>query len=198
MRIKRITGATRDLNPPDGVSADDCHNLPIRDVKGPFGNEMWSAWELSPTEISQIAAGMTLYLAIHGTSHPMVSMAVGTHLDGDDAPDEFPIPSHLAGAMEFADELERGGVINAPPEFHVGETHAISPALRAIFQIGSAASAFMEHTNPGSEDNIASEGLKNHALATVLNMQYQLDRAADKIRSMAVEMGEMQKGKNDG
>lgn len=82
-----IEGATRRFGPPPGVSNDDCAHLAIRDIPSPFGNQMWSAWEVTPKELDLLAAGAKLYLIVTGISHPMVSLAVGTHIEGDPLPE---------------------------------------------------------------------------------------------------------------
>lgn len=84
----RIEGATRVLGAPQGVSADDCCSLAIRDIPSQFGNRMWSKWEPTPEEVKLLTAGAKLYLVICGTCHPMVSVAVGTHIEGDPEPED--------------------------------------------------------------------------------------------------------------
>lgn len=81
-----IESATRRLGPPPGVSNDDCSHLAIRDIAGPHGNQMWSAWEPTPSELDLLNAGAKIYLIITGVQHPMVCLAVGTHIDGDPLP----------------------------------------------------------------------------------------------------------------
>ena len=84
MRPLAIEHCTRRLGPPPGVSDKDCLTLHIRDVATPFGNQMWSAWEPTPRELALLAGGAKIYLGITGAAHPMVMLAVGTHLqDGE-------------------------------------------------------------------------------------------------------------------
>ena len=85
-----IHGATRRLGAPKGVGSDDCSQLAIRDIPSPLGNQMWSAWELTPSELELLNAGARIYLIITGAHHPMVCLAVGTHIDGDPLPEEAP------------------------------------------------------------------------------------------------------------
>lgn len=40
-----------------------------------------------PAELDLLNAGAKVYLRIGGTVHPMVGLAVGTHIEGDPAPD---------------------------------------------------------------------------------------------------------------
>lgn len=84
----RIEHATRVFGPPSGVGSEDCSQLAIRDIPSKFGNQMWSKWEPTPAELVSLAAGAKLYLIITGVSHPMVSIAVGTYIDGDPEPVE--------------------------------------------------------------------------------------------------------------
>lgn len=83
-----IEHATRRLGPPPGVSGDDCSHLSIRDIRDEAtgANFMWSAWEPTPAELALLNAGAKVYLRIGGVSHPMVGLAVGTHIEGDPAP----------------------------------------------------------------------------------------------------------------
>lgn len=88
MIIGVVEGFTRRLGPPPGVSDDDCSVLHIRDVPTKFGNQMVSVWEPTPKEVELLASGAKIYLFIYGVAHPMVSIAVGTHLGIDDEPVE--------------------------------------------------------------------------------------------------------------
>ncbi len=82
-----IEHATRRLGPPAGIDGKDCSRLSIRDIVHPvFGNQMWSAWEATPKEIELLKSGAKLYLIITGNVHPVVCLAVGTHIEGDDPP----------------------------------------------------------------------------------------------------------------
>ena len=83
----RIEHATRYLGPPSGVGKEDCSSLAIRDIPGAFGNQMWSKWEPTPQEIELLQQGAKIYLIITGVVHPMVCLAVGTHIDGDPQPE---------------------------------------------------------------------------------------------------------------
>ena len=75
---------TRRFGPPVGVSSSDCSVLHIRDVPTALGNQMISVWEPTPKEAELLAGGARIYLFIYGNVHPMVSLAVGTHLEGDE------------------------------------------------------------------------------------------------------------------
>ncbi len=79
----RIEDATRVLGPPEGVGKDDCSSLAIRDIASPFGNQMWSAWEPTPADLALLNQGARLFLVITGVAHPMVCLAVGTHVEAD-------------------------------------------------------------------------------------------------------------------
>ena len=83
----RIEGATRVLGAPQGVGSEDCSQLAIRDLPSKFGNQMWSKWEPTPHDLQLLNAGCKLYLVLHGVTHPMVCIAIGTHIDGDPEPD---------------------------------------------------------------------------------------------------------------
>lgn len=84
----KIENHTRMLGPPAGIGREDCSNLAIRDIHHDvFGNQMWSKWQPTPKEIELLSAGAGIYLIITGTSHPVVCLAVGTHIDGDDIPE---------------------------------------------------------------------------------------------------------------
>lgn len=84
MMVGVIEGFTRRLGPPPGVSSDECSYLHIRDIPTKHGNQMVSVWEPTPREVELLAAGAKIYLFIYGSGHPMVSMAVGTHLADPD------------------------------------------------------------------------------------------------------------------
>lgn len=77
----RIEHATRVLGPPEDVGKEHCCSLAIRDIPSQFGNQMWSAWEPTPQELQLLQRGARLFLVITGVSHPMVSLAVGTHVE---------------------------------------------------------------------------------------------------------------------
>ena len=80
-----VEGATRQLGAPTGVSDSDCGVLHIRDVASPLGNQMVSCWHPTPREITLLAGGAKVYLFIYGSAHPMVALAVGTHLVDPDS-----------------------------------------------------------------------------------------------------------------
>ncbi len=83
-----IEHATRRLGPPPGVGDDQCSHLSIRDIRDGLtgANFMWSAWEPAPAELALLNAGAKVYLRIGGVAHPMVGLAVGTHIEGDTPP----------------------------------------------------------------------------------------------------------------
>jgi len=88
MLLKIIEGFTRRFGPPVDISEDDCSVLHIRDIAHPvFGNQMWSKWEPTPKEIELLKEGAGIYLIITGVVHPVVCMAIGTHIEGDPIPD---------------------------------------------------------------------------------------------------------------
>lgn len=85
-----IEGATRRLGAPDGLGPKQCAALSIRDIPAEIGNQQWSKWEFTPKERAAVAAGADLYLIIYGRSHPVVSVAIGTHIEGDPEPEAMP------------------------------------------------------------------------------------------------------------
>jgi hypothetical protein len=81
----RIPGATRYLGAPVGWKPDeqgDCAHLAIRDM--PINGDvpsMHSVWEPTPDELERLKAGAQIYLIIVGSSHPPVSLSVGSAPD---------------------------------------------------------------------------------------------------------------------
>lgn len=72
-----ISGATRRLGKPEGLSDDECLPLHVRDqeVFGfPF---MVSAWYPTPAEALAIAQGAPIHLHVMGHTMPVVAMTVG-------------------------------------------------------------------------------------------------------------------------
>lgn len=73
MISRAISGATRRIGKAQGYLG-----LALRDTVTEDGTPvMCSAWEPTPAEIAQIAAGAPIYLWVYGTGHPPVMLTVG-------------------------------------------------------------------------------------------------------------------------
>lgn len=71
---------TRRLAGPEGV--ENVSTLAVRDIPHEtLGNGQWSKWEFTDGERAMIAGGANLYLIIYGERHPVVSLAVGSHIE---------------------------------------------------------------------------------------------------------------------
>jgi hypothetical protein len=84
MMIRRIAGATRNLGAPkdwdperDGL----CSVLPIRDVVGPDGPAMLSAWEPTPEELEAVSMRGLIQLRVVGAV--LLGMALLAACDGE-------------------------------------------------------------------------------------------------------------------
>ena len=74
----KMTNATRTLDAPREWNDKEgqCQSLDIYDYATDNGNVMSSAWVLSEEEISALRNNAIVYLHIHGTKHPVVSISV--------------------------------------------------------------------------------------------------------------------------
>lgn len=77
----RIEGATRTFGAPlnwDKSHDGPCSGLAIRDGRDGGLPLMESVWFPTPEELTALAAGAPVLLGIIGTSHPPVSLVVGS------------------------------------------------------------------------------------------------------------------------
>lgn len=85
MKPVDIRGRTRAMGAPlnwDYEKDGDCGVLPIRDgVDEHDLTIMTSAWMPCQEELNALANGLPILLTIHGRSHPVVSLGVGTKAD---------------------------------------------------------------------------------------------------------------------
>ena len=74
MISKAIEGATRRIGKSQGYLGLALRDTFMEDGVTPV---MCSAWEPTPAEVAQIAAGASIYLWVLGTGHPPVMLTVG-------------------------------------------------------------------------------------------------------------------------
>lgn len=88
MLVGRIPNATRNLGAPidwNEVTDGICGGLPIKDQPNEYGqNQMISAWEPTPDELTRLAAGARVLLWVVGQVHPPVMVTVGPVADTSD------------------------------------------------------------------------------------------------------------------
>lgn len=69
---KRIAGATHNLGPPPGMTAEQCSRLFVRIEMTTLGPVAYSAWEPTPAELEALKAGGHVLLGVVGGQPPVI------------------------------------------------------------------------------------------------------------------------------